>query len=173
MKQTIAVVVGAVVLLVGLPGVASAQLAGNQDFLVVFAGTTPGSPGLAVATGAFTGRGTVVTPEGQRPTPFPAVFTFPEGNLFSTVTPSHDDLEFNPQTCLLSGPIFGTYQITGGTGQFVGATGSGTFQGQVFLLFGRDAQGQCISPDSGQAPIVFVQVIRNPGTISVPAVTAA
>ncbi len=172
LKKTIGVAASAVVLLVGLPSLASAQLAGTQDFLVVFAGP-PGSAGTVVGTGVITGAGTVVTPQGQPPTPFPVVLTFPQGNLFLTITPTGNNLQFNSQTCLLSGPIFGTYQVTGGSGEFVGASGSGTFQGLVFALFGRNAQGQCIDPASGQAPIFAIQVIRNPGTINLPAGAAA
>ena len=138
----------------------------------MFAGP-PGSTGSVVATGAFTGAGTVTTPEGQQPTGFPAVLRFPEGTLIVRVSPTGNGLQSDPQSCLLSGPIFGTYQVTGGTGQFLGASGGGTFQGQVFALFGRDAQGQCLDPASGQAPIFVVQVIRNPGTITLPAADAA
>ncbi len=172
MKKFLGSMVGAVILLVGFPNAGLAQTAGPQDFLVVFAGP-PGSTGSVVATGTFTGRGTVVTPEGQRPTPFPAVFTFPQGTLFQTISPTGNRLQFDPRSCVLSGPIFGTYQVTGGTGQFVGASGSGTFRGQVFVRFGRNAQGQCVGPASGQPPISAVQVIRSPGTIVLPAAEAA
>ena len=172
MKRILGTTVGAVILLVGLPSLALAQTAGSEEFLVVFAGP-PGSTGSVVATGAFTGASTVTTPEGQQPTGFPAVLRFPEGTLTASVSPTGNGLQFDPQSCLLSGPIFGTYQVTGGTGQFLGASGGGTFQGQVFALFGRDAQGQCLDPASGQAPIFVVQVIRNPGTITLPAADAA
>ena len=172
MKKTLGTLVGAVVLLVGLPNAAVGDTTGSQDFLVVFAGP-PGSTGSAVATGVFMGAGTVVTPEGQQPTGFPAVLTFPQGTLVLRISPTGNNLQFDPQSCVLSGPIFGTYDVIGGTGQFVGASGSGTFQGQVFALFGRDAQGQCIDPASGQAPIFVVQVVRNPGTITLPAAEAA
>ncbi len=172
MRRILGTTVGAVILLVGLPSLALAETAGSQEWLVVFAGP-PGSTGSAVATGAFTGAGPVTTPEGQRPTGFPAVFTFREGSLFLRVSPTGNGLQFDPQSCLLSGPIFGTYQVAGGTGQFLEASGGGTFQGQVFALFGRDGQGQCLDPASGQAPIFVVQVIRNPGTITLPAADAA
>ncbi len=172
MKKILGAAVGAVILVLAMPNPALAETAGSQDFLVVFAGPA-GSSGSVVATGAFTGAGTVITPEGQVPTGFPVLLTFPQGTLFLRISPTGNGLQFDPRTCVLSGPIFGTYQVTGGTSRFVGASGSGTFQGQVFALFGRNAQGQCVDPASGQAPIFVAQVIRNPGTISFPAAAAA
>ncbi|MDQ3898272.1 MAG: hypothetical protein M3326_13680 [Actinomycetota bacterium] len=162
----------AVILVVGLASPALAETGGGQDFFVVFAGP-PGSTGSVVATGAFTGAGTVVTPEGQPPAGFPAVLTFPQGTLVLGISPTGNGFQFDPRSCVVSGPIFGTYQVTGGTGQFLGASGSGTFQGQVFALFGRDAQGECVDPASGQPPVFLVQVIRNPGTLTLPAAQAA
>ncbi len=172
MKKIFGVSVLVVILVVGSPGAAFGEASGRQDFLVVFVGP-PGSTGSAVATGTFTGAGTVVTPQGQVPTGFPAVLTFPQGTLVLRIAPSGNGFQFDPQSCVLSGPFFGTYQVTGGTGQFSGASGSGTFQGQLFAVFGRDAQGRCVDPASGQAPIFVVQVIRNPGTITLPAAAAA
>ncbi len=171
MKRTIVFAVATLALLVGATGSASAQSEGTQDFLVVNVGAGD-SPGIVFATGELTSVGSAAAPEGQRPTPFPVVLTFPEGSLFLTITPTENALRFNPQTCVLSGPIFGTYEITGGSGQLGGASGSGTFEGQVFAVFGRDVQGQCVNPESGP-PIFGVQVIRNPGTITLPGTAAA
>ncbi|MDQ4098164.1 MAG: hypothetical protein M3144_09890 [Actinomycetota bacterium] len=150
-----------------MPGSASAAVAGNQDFLVVFAGP-PGTPGRVGASSAYAGVGTVTTPEGQPPRPFPAVFSFPQGQLFLTITPTGSALSFDPQTCVIAGPIFGTYQVTGGTGQFSGASGGGTFEGTTYILLQRDSQGRCFGP-----PAAVYQVIRNPGTISLPNFQAA
>jgi hypothetical protein len=170
-KKALASAVISLAILVGASDLAAGETQGAQDFLVVFSGSGD-SPGTVVAIGALTSVGIADTPEGQRPTPFPAVFTFPDGSLFLTISPTHNGLEYNPQTCVLSGPIFGTYAITGGTAQLAGASGSGTFEGHVFALFGRDAQGRCSSPES-EPPIFGVQVIRNPGTISLPEAAAA
>ena len=101
------------------------------------------------------------------------VMTFPEGMLLLRIQPTSNNLQFNPDACLLSGPIFGTYAITGGTGQLAGASGGGTFAGHVVALFGRGSQGECLGPESGHAPVFVLQVIRNPGTITLPAAAAA
>lgn len=69
-------------------------------------------------------------------------------------------------SCILSGPISGTYQLTGGTGLFAGASGSGTFRTQNHLFFGRDAQGACLGPASGP-PVFFTQVARQTGQLTV------
>jgi hypothetical protein len=51
---------------------------------------------------------------------------------------------------LTSGVLYksGTSRITGGTGRFAGATGTGTFQGEQWLLY-IDAEGNAFAAQSG------------------------
>ena len=166
LRKAVGGALGAVMILMTMPGYAQAEASGAQNFVVINRSPTEGR---VVATGVLTSTGTVETPEGQRPTPFPVVMTFQEGTLFLTVVPTHNGLSFDPRSCVLSGPIFGVYQITGGTGHLAGASGSGTFEGHVVMVFDRDAEGECLGPASGQPPRQGIQVVRNPGTISLPA----
>lgn len=166
LRKSVGSALGAVMILMTMPGNAQAEASGAQSFLVI---NRHGAEGRVVATGVLTSTGTVETPEGQRPTPFPVVMTFEEGTLLLTVDPTHNSLSFDPRSCVLSGAIFGVYQVTGGTGQLTGASGSGTFEGRVVMVFDRDAEGECLGPASGQPPRQAIQVVRNPGTISLPA----
>ena len=167
-----AVILAAVTIVLTSTSTASAQTTGSQNFRVIFVGA-PSNEGLVVATGVVNGVGTAVTPEGQRPTPFPVELVLDGGTLFLTITPTGNALLFDPRRCVLSGPIFGTYQVTGGTGQFEGASGNGQFEGTVFALFPRGSQGECVGPASGELPIFVVQTIDNPGTLTLPARSAA
>ena len=165
MKKPFAAVLVATSILVGVPGTAAAETTGSQNFRVINVGP-PSNEGRVVATGIATGVGTAVTPQGQGPTPFPALIVLDDGTLFLTITPTGNEFQFDPRTCILSGPFFGTYEVTGGTGEFSGATGGGVFRGRLLLLFGR-SQGACVDPASNP-PIHVVQIIENPGTLTLP-----
>ena len=162
---SVGVVLGVFTLLIGLPTPAVAT-SGNQGFLVV--NTSP-TEGQVVAVGVLTSRGTVVLPQGQPQSgSFPAEFVFEEGTLFLTIFPTGNDLALDPRSCVLSGGIAGRYDVTGGTGQLAGASGSGTFEGHVVLVFDRGPGGQCLGPETGQPPRRGIQIVRNPGIISLP-----
>ncbi len=162
-RHTRKVIVGflvAVTTLVCTSTPSRAEVSGFQDFVVVNRSATEGR---VTAIGVLTSTGTVAVPEGQRPTPFPVIMTFDEGSLFLTIEPSHDSSRFDARSCVLSGPIFGTYQVTGGTGELEGASGTGTFEGYVVNVFARDSEGKCLGPASGQPPIARDPVRPEPG----------
>ena len=48
---------------------------------------------------------------------------------------------FDPHTCMESNDLKGTWRITGATGRYAGATGSGTFTGPNNLYYRRTASG--------------------------------
>ena len=148
-----------------LAGAASAQTVGSHSFRVIFTGPA-GTVGTVVSTGVVKGAGKVVTPEGRLATPFPAELVFDRGTVFLTVSPGPQSLAFNPVSCTLSGTYQGTYRVDGGTNQLSGASGGGRFQGRIFLLFGRDAQGRCLGPDS--PPINSANIADNTGTLTIP-----
>lgn len=162
-RMSSAVVLVAAVVVTVLHGPAFAEASGTQDFLVI----NTGPEARVVARGVFTGVGTVVFPEGQPPRPFPVHFLFPEGTLILTITPTGNGFEYDTRSCVLSGPIFGEYTVSGGSGTFTGASGGGVFVGRVVAVFERDTDGECINPESA-SPGEFhgVQIVRNPGTLS-------
>ncbi len=150
----------AVVVLVGHPAPAWAQ--GNQRFIGV--STIPGgNTGTVVATGPITGVGTFVLPEGQGPGPLPAEFIFTEGTVFVTIVPNPPAIDFNPQTCLVLIRTSGTFEVTGGTGRFGGASGGGAFAGRAVVLLARGPQGEC-QPEA--EPQFFFAVVDNTGNVT-------
>ena len=162
MKRAALSLLLAVVVLIGLPAPAWAQQ-GNQRFIAT--STIPGgNTGTVVATGPITGVGTFVLPEGQGPGPLPAQFIFDDGTLFVTIVPNPPAIDFNPQTCVVLIRTSGTFQVTGGTGRFSGATGSGTFAGRAFVLLARGPQGECNPEDE---PQFFFGIVDNIGHVSV------
>ncbi len=165
LRRAVGVALTAVMILLIMPGEARAEARGFQTFIVV---NRTATEGRVVATGVLNSTGSVAAPEGQRPTPFPVVMTFEQGTLFLTVDPTHNGLRFDPQSCVLAGQIFGIYEVTGGTGQLAGASGSGTFEGHVVNVFDRGADGECLGPASGQPPRQGIQVVRNAGSINLP-----
>lgn len=74
--------------------------------------------------------------------PGPGTFTFNSGKL--TITAANGDTvtaDYSGMLLLLSGPsiysISGSYRVTGGTGRFEGATGSGSLGGTVNIVTGE------------------------------------
>lgn len=108
------------------PGAALAASSGPEQ-VVVYAVGAPGTPRTVVAAGAINDVGTVV----QGPSaPFQAnpTWVFPDGSLTVHIayTATTDD---NDAACVFASFLTGTWQITGGTGAFTGASGGGTFSG--------------------------------------------
>jgi hypothetical protein len=160
MKRAALSLLVAVVVLLGLPAPAWAQ--GNQRFIGI--STIPGgNTGTVVGTGPITGVGTFVLPEGQGPGPLPAQFSFTEGTVFATIVPNPPVIDFNPRTCLVLIRTSGTFEVTGGTGPFAGASGGGTFAGRAFVLLARAPQGEC-QPEA--EPQFFFGFVENTGNVT-------
>jgi hypothetical protein len=68
---------------------------------------------------------------------------FPGGTLHVLSTTGTSPLVFNPDSCLFTGTAEFTFQVTGGTGMFAGATGNltGTVSGRAQLA--RNPDGTC------------------------------
>ena len=150
----------------GTPSPAVAATAGAQDFTVVKIGTNTGT---VVARGVITGAGAEENNRLQEPrgAPFQVEFTFPNGKLFQTITPvGLPRVEFSPVTCVARISIFDTTQVTGGTGAYTGATGSGTANALLTVIRGRNADGSCL-PETAP-PIFEMSYVRAPGTLSIP-----
>ena len=161
MKRAALSLLIAVVVLLGHPAPAFAQQ-GTQRFIGT--STVPGgNTGTIVATGPITGVGTFVLPEGQGPGPLPGQFNFSEGTLFVTIVPNPPAIDFNPQTCLVLIRTSGTFEVTGGTGRFAGASGAGTFAGRAVVLLARGPQGEC-QPEA--EPRFFFAVADNTGNVT-------
>jgi hypothetical protein len=68
---------------------------------------------------------------------------FPSGTLHLVSTLGSLSFSVNPHSCLFTGTQQLTWEVTSGTGQFAGATGSftGTVSGRALLV--RDPDGSC------------------------------
>ena len=96
---------------------------GVQRFL--FLGTDPsreGTPATVVASGPIHAKGTDTVVSDTQDT-----LAFPAGTISLTHHPKTDGDSFDPVTCLFRFRERGTYQITGGTGAYAGASGSGRY----------------------------------------------
>lgn len=152
-----------VVALVGLAQPASAQISGPFSGVLLFRGT----PGVVPGTGFFSGAFNAICTESATVTQgpggtFEAIdrFDCPQGTIFNRISGTAD-FQLDPVSCVARVPQSGTFDITGGTGQFAGASGGGTFTGRAYVVFVRGPAG-C---DFAQRPLVDVVVLRLTGSI--------
>lgn len=173
MKKTLvaAIVVG--IALVGFAGPASAQTTGRQTFVLSQVGDQPEA--TVFAAGPIRGVGTdiVVNEEfDDEAGTFVSedVLRFRGGDVFVTFT-GEAVFEFDPVRCIgrLSGTA--TYEITGGTGRYTGASGSGsgTFRGT--FVGGRNPDGTCSEEEEDESAGVFYARLH--GTTVLPGARAA
>ena len=124
-------------------------------------------PSLVSATGPIRGVGTetqtyVDTPDGEA-----VQFTwhFRTGTVTGVAVEDYD-LSFDPISCTAKATGTGTWTITGGTGAYAGATGSGTFVEHGNLVGARDRNGVCQGPDSGVTPKLSASNLHGTGNAS-------
>ena len=168
MRRALAAGVVMAALIAALPGPALGQTQNNQRFKVVSAGP-PGAARTVIATGVITGVGSEVITSNPVSGTAGAVtlrWTFPEGTLFVTGTYSFTNV-LDPRSCRRTITLRGTWEITGGTGEFAGATGSGDFSGTNRIVLQR-SNGSCVPP-----PVVLVQVFHFTGNVSLGGAAAA
>lgn len=139
-----------VALLAGLAGPASATTAGAQRFTVVFAGPD-GQAGRVVATGVVYGLGTNPASVGDQE------LIFPTGTLLLSTDFTGGSGSFDPLTCIGRGSTTGTFVVTGGTGRFAHATGTGTFTGSGLTIARRLPGGGCSDTDVNRYSIVDIR----------------
>ncbi len=157
MKRLVLTATVASLALLAFPGLAMAQASGNQRFVVVAAGPPPPAR-VVFAVGPVSGVGTEVI-ESNPPGIATLRWIFPQGTLFVTATYA-SEVDIDPQTCLRTVILDGTWQITGGTGEYEGATGGGTFSGTNRSLGTRTPEGGC-----GPPAIVVAQVFQMVGNV--------
>lgn len=159
----------------GTSGSALAE-SGRQDFVITYAGSLAAaltnSPGRTViATGVITGVGEeefLSQQEGPSGTFVGSSnFVFPEGSVTVSVEGVAEPHFFGPGGCFIRNTIRGTYEITGGTGAFSGASGSGEFSGVNIVLASPSDTG--CSVESAR----LVSSIRLRGVIVLPNDAAA
>src|SRR5579885_2512230 len=162
MRKTVALLAGVVWLLLSQSGAAFAATSGPQNWVVVSRSGQPtrvGAYGVLNSAGTVTDRLTLHLENGTFDN-F-ATQTFPGGTLEyhgSGTAVLQDD----PVTCVGSGHFVGPCVITGGTGAYTGASGSGVAIGDLGFLFAKTATG------CSQTPILTWGVARATGTLTLP-----
>lgn len=157
-----AVVVSA--FLLGMAGVAGATSSEPLTIRIVNTIGPAGFHGRAILTGAVNAScqdgPAVVTPSGGG---FHVEDTLvcQRGTLFLAADGT-GSFELDPVACIARVPQGGTFQITGGTGEFAGATGGGTWTGQGLQILARSSQGCALD----QPPRVVVRTLTLTGTLS-------
>lgn len=88
---------------------------------------------------------------------------FRSGAMHVVSTPGTLSFSVNPHSCLFTGTQQFTWDVTGGTGQFDGATGSFTGAENAVALLARNPDGSC---SFTQVPRLEVDKFAESGTLS-------
>ncbi len=163
MNKAVALALGVTIALSGMAGIAGAQPANNQRFILFGVGSDDEGPVRVVAAGAINsvGEEVIVQEEFNEETgEFTVVdeFVFPEGTLFVTVEGQVDEFDFDERSCVGRFGGTGTFEITGGTGEFAGASGSGTVTFRGIFVAERNPDGSC--SEEGEVVSVFLARMR-------------
>ena len=157
---------GAVLLAVATPGPASAREPGAQNLTVVVVqdfGAEQPAFSRVVASGVVNGVGTdVFRPSDEGDPSSYSTYVFRAGTLSITTTPTSFDVRPLGSSCVATFTATGTWEITGGTGAYQGATGQGTLTVRGTMASPRTPDG-CSETDGTSHG-----VIRETGQISLP-----
>lgn len=165
-QRVVAAIAGAVGLATVASGAAWAltRPAGSQTFVLYNSGSTFGGENTVVASGPITGIGTeriLADNSSQGTQEFTNQLVFPDGTVTMDVHGS-DTTTVDPRTCAGNQTGHVTWTITGGTGAYAGATGSGTGRYTDRFVLQRDANG-C----NEDTPVAQVFVAHERGTADV------
>ncbi len=145
MKRLLALLAGAVFVVMGLASPAAAQTQGNQRFIVFGSGSGGNETFRVVAIGPITGVGTFE----ETDDPDVVRFRFPQGTVTLDAPTGEETEEFDERTCTGSFTFTGPVTIIGATGAFQGATGSGQVRGQGRFIGERTETGCSEDEDAG------------------------
>ena len=167
MKKALLGAVVVAIALVGFPGGAVAQTPGRQTFILSQVGDQPEATVYASGPIRGVGRDIVVNEEfDDEAGTFVSedILRFRDGDVFVTFT-GEAAFDFNPATCVGKFSGTATYEITGGTRRYTGASGSGsgTFRG-VFVA-GRNPDGSCSEDEDDELVSVFSATLRGSATL--------
>ncbi len=138
-------------------GPAAADAPANQRFTATFTSTGGSQPPVRViASGLINAVGTDVTVTSDGDAGSTEMFVFPgQGTLFVTVTNNPGGSQtFDPRSCVSRFSGTQTLNITGGTGRFVGA--SGTLMGTERGTFVAQRTAQGCSQDEAPRAATFI-----------------
>lgn len=155
-RVTVAAAIGAMTLVIGSP--ASAAPTGTERFTFVATSfTSDTESGKAVASGPVAGVGTFSTGPGDV---FELTVHLPQGDLSLLESNASVADHLDEVGCVLTFSGTDTFVVTGGTGAFSGATGSGTDAYRGRLVYPRNANRTC-NLDANPRGIVVVKSTVN------------
>jgi hypothetical protein len=163
MRRTRAAAIGAISAAAVLSGagLAAASTASTPSSAIEYfhSMTTSGTATQisVIGNGVFTAAGVDITRSATTD-----IFKFPGGTISVSHHSGHVTKAFNRKTCLFTGTDYGTYKLTGGTGEYAGISGSGTAVSHVIGVAARDAKGRC---SMTLAPIAFQFVTSSHGPV--------
>ena len=150
--------------LAGAPAEAFAETA-THHFRIVKLGANPGT---VIAQGPFYGVGTETNTRHQVPlgSPFQVTFSFAHGDLYLDARPGPPQIDTDPVTCVTRITLQVANVVTGGTGVYEGATGTGSGTSNITQVRGRAADGSCLPLSS--PPIFEIANVRASETLTLP-----
>ena len=150
--------------LVGAPGKAMAATA-DHHFRIVKLGANPGT---VIAQGPFYGVGTETNTRHQVPlgSPFTVTFSFNHGELYLDAIPARPQIDAAPVSCVTRVTLQVQNVVTGGTGAYAGATGTGSGTSNITQIRGRAPDGSCLPLSS--PPLFELANVRAVETLTLP-----
>jgi hypothetical protein len=166
MRRTLAAAIGAVSVAAMLSSAglaaastrASAPAAHGTEHFQIMSTSATASTNSIIATGLFTAGGV------NHPGNTTDTAVFPGGTFKIAHSPGKGTQSFNPETCLLTLNLHGTYTVGHGTGQYAGISGHGTYQLSI-LAIGARSGGKC---SQSKPPVTFQQIIKASGPVALP-----
>ena len=128
--------------LAGAPGAAMADEVAHE-FRIIKLGANPGT---VIALGPLHGAGIETNTRHQVPLgqPFVVTFSFSHGDLYLQAIPGPPQINANPVSCVTRITLNSRTVVTGGTGAYAGATGTGSGTSNVTQIRGRADDGTCL-----------------------------
>ena len=157
--------VTALALPAGASPVAASATSGTQHFQMMNTSTKQNiTTNPLIAYGVITAAGTDRENANGTDT-----FIFPGGSLAVKHTPAKGGTKqsFNAKTCLFSYSERGTFKLTGGTGKYKGASGSGTYTLSAIGIGPKLKNGTC-NPSQTAAALGAQQIVQIAGKITLP-----
>ena len=147
-------------------GVAAAHCGTQQRFTLRFLSLDGHEkPARVTATGPIRDHGIEV----QRERPggvYLVTLYLRRGTVALRATDTSHTRRWDPTSCRGTGAGHGTFTVSGGTGDYRGVHGHGTYTDQIAVVGARDAAGRCLGPESGVEPRRRADTVRMVGTVN-------
>lgn len=151
--------------LLGAPHTALAETTDEQKFRLIFTADPSEQPGKVIAHGPIEGLGSVEVTQ-RSDGVLLSTYEFVGGTLSIAATPISGSFEPDFRSCTARATSVSQVNVTGGTGSFAGATGTGLARSRAFLVGQRGPSGECLL--SERPPARGVEVVDVDASIDLP-----